>query len=152
MVEKLSKQLRPPPLPTPLRTMNVWQRLLTVLKICSHSSVVTNLGFWLHVAVWKEGLSLQPHKQIGTTTWLNRGQWRVTATRTFQLPSHVMGLGGCQRGQGHMQWSNNKRERVWVPTPWRFTLAMGLIMGIVVSPQNRYVLTPVSSKCDCIWK
>ena len=87
VVEKLSKQLRPPPLPTPLRTMNVWQRLLTVLKICSHSSVVTNPGFWLHMAVWKEDLSLQPHKQICTAMWLNRGQWRVTATRTFLHPT-----------------------------------------------------------------
>lgn len=66
VVEKLSKQLRPPPLPTPLRTMNVWQRLLTILKICSHSSVVRNPGVWLHVAVCKEGLSLQPHKLIST--------------------------------------------------------------------------------------
>ena len=105
VVEKLSKQLRPPPLPTPLRTMNVWQRLLTVLKICSHSSVVTNPGFWLHMAVWKEDLSLQPHKQIGTAMWLNRGQWRMTATRTFLHP-HSLGLGSCQQGQGHMQWSN----------------------------------------------
>ena len=87
VVEKLSKQLRPPPLPTPLRTMNVWQRLLTVLKICSHFSVVTNPGFWLHMAVWKAGLSLQPHKQIGTAMWLNWGQWRVTATRTFLHPT-----------------------------------------------------------------
>ena len=71
VVEKLSKQLRPPPLPTPLRTMKVWQKLLTILKICSHSSQVTNPGFWLHMAVWKEGLSLQPHKQIGTAMWLN---------------------------------------------------------------------------------
>ena len=66
VVEKLSKQLRPPPLPSPLRTMNVWQRLLTILKICSHSSVVRNPGVWLHVAVCKEGLSLQPHKLIST--------------------------------------------------------------------------------------
>ena len=32
----------------------------------------------------------------------------VTVTRTFLLPS--LGLGGCQWGQGHMQWGN-KKER-----------------------------------------
>ena len=44
-------------------------------------------------------------------------------------PPHGLGLGGCQQGQGLMQWSNiiREEESVWVPTPRRFTLAMRLI-------------------------
>ena len=109
VVEKLSKQLRPPPLPTPLRTMNVWQRLLTVLKICFHSSVVTNPGFWLQVAFWKEGLS--PASQADMHSHVAKSRSVESDSNQDLPPPHGLGLGGCQWGQGHMQWSNIIREK-----------------------------------------
>ena len=109
VVEKLSKQLRPPPLPTPLRTMNVWQRMLTVLKICSFFCGNKPWIFAAHGSL--EGGPLSPASQADRHSHVAKSRSVESDSNQDLPPPHGLGLGGCQWGQGHMQWSNIIREK-----------------------------------------
>ena len=137
VLEKLSKQLRPPPLPTTLsvaETADYPQNLLSFFS-CNKPQILAARGSL-------EGGPLSPASQADRHSHLTKPRSMESDSNQDLCPPHGLGLGSCLQGQGHMQWSN-KRERVWAP--WKITLAIGLVMRRIISPQKRYaeVLTPL---------
>ena len=129
MVEKLRKQLRPPPLPTPLsvaETADCPQNLLSFF-CCNKPQILAARGSL-------EGGPLSPASQADRHSHLTKSRSVESDSNQDLPPPHGLGLGGCLQGQGHMQGSN-ERERVWVS--WKITLAMGLVMWRIISPQKK---------------
>ena len=96
-IEKLNIQLRPLPLPKVPKTVNKRQRLLAVLEICSCSSEVTNPGFYLHVAAWKEALPLSRGSQADRSSHVTKSR-AVESDNNQDLPPSQPGPWGLPAG------------------------------------------------------